>query len=69
MIAYNWPRNPLNNFTWKYCLFRANNIVRNSDKSKYVYRGCGMAFDEGDAWSFGYDFSRNIVSFGVDNSS
>ena len=65
----NWPRNPINNFTLKNCLYGANNLVKNSDKSKYVYRGYGIAFDEGDAWSFGHDFVMNIVVFGVDNSS
>ena len=34
-----WPRNPTNNFKFKSCLFRATNIVKNSDKEKYVYSG------------------------------
>ena len=36
-IAYyldNWPRNPPNNFTLTNCLFRATNIVKNSDRSQ-----------------------------------
>ena len=41
----NWPRNPLNNFTLKNCLFGATNIVKNNGKSKYVYSGYGIAFD------------------------
>ena len=41
-IVYNldaWPRNPTNNFKFKNCLFRATNIVKNSDKEKYLYNG------------------------------
>ena len=35
----------LRNFILKNCLFGATNIVKNSDKSKYVYSGYGIAFD------------------------
>ena len=35
-----WSRNPTNNFKFKNCLFEATNIVKNSDKEKYVYSGC-----------------------------
>ena len=31
-----WPRNPTNNFKFKNYLFGATNIVKNSDKEKYV---------------------------------
>ena len=34
-----WSRNPTNNLKFKNCLFAAINIVRNSDKEKYVYSG------------------------------
>ena len=40
-----WPNNPLKNFTLKNCLFGATNIVKNSDKAKWVYSGYGIAFD------------------------
>ena len=33
---YAWPRKPVNNFKFKNCLFGATNIVKNSDKEKYV---------------------------------
>ena len=33
------PRNPTYNFNFKNCLFGATNIVKNSDKEKYVYSG------------------------------
>ena len=45
------------------------NMAKNSDKSKWVYTGYGIAFDGVDLWSFGNDFARNVTIFGVDNSS
>ena len=41
----NWPKVPLRNFTLINCLFGAINILKNSDKNKYVYSGYGVAFD------------------------
>ena len=46
-----WPKNPLDNFILKNCLFDATNIVKNSNKSKWVYSGYWIVFDgkgEGD---------------------
>ena len=43
-IAYDldiWPKIPLNNFKWENYLFGATNIVKNSDKEKWVYSGYG----------------------------
>ena len=57
------------NFTLKNCLFGATNIVKNSDKEKYVYRGYGIASDGKGEWSFGNDYARIVITFGVDNSS
>ena len=54
----NLPKNLLNNFTLKKCLFGGTNIVKNSHQSKYMYGGFG----------FGNDFARNVIIFGVDNS-
>ena len=71
-IAYDlddWPRNPTNNFKFKNCLFGVANVVKNSDKEKYLYSGYGITFDSGDSWSFDNDFARNVIIFGVDNSS
>ena len=50
-------------------MFGATNIVKRSDKSKYVYTTYGIAFDGASSWSFGNDFARNVMIFGVDNSS
>ena len=62
-----WPNNRLRNFTLINCLFGATNIVRNSDKEKWLYSSYGIAFDVKGKWSFGNDYVRNIV-FSVDNS-
>ena len=64
-----WPRNPTNNFKFKNCQFRATNIVKNSDKEKYVYSGYGITLDSAGSWSFNNDFARNNIIFGIDNSS
>ena len=55
-----WPKIPLKNFTLKNYLFGATNIVKNSDKEKYVYSGYGIAFDGKGQWSFGNDYARNL---------
>ena len=64
-----WLRNPINNFTIKNCLFGTVKLERNAIKSKFTYNGRGIAFDGEGSWSFGNDFARNVVVFGVDNSS
>ena len=64
-----WPRNPTNNFKFKNCSFGATNVVRNSDKEKYVHSRYGITFDSGGSWKFDNDFARNVIIFGVDNSS
>ena len=66
---YTWPRNPTNNFKFKNWLFGATNVVKNSGKEKYVYSGFGITFDRAGSWSFGNDSARNVMIFGVDNSS
>ena len=40
------PRNPTSNLKFKNCLFDATNIVKNSDKEKYVHSGYGIIFDK-----------------------
>ena len=65
----NQPRNPSNNLTLKNCLFGTVKLVRNADKSKFTYNDRGIAFDGEVMWSFANDFGRNVVIFGVDNTS
>ena len=43
--------------------------MKNSDKEKYVYNAYGITFDSTGSWSFDNDFARNIMIFGVVNSS
>ena len=66
---YEWPKSPTSSFKFKNCLFGATNIVKNSDKEIYVYSGYGITFNSTDWWSFGNDTARNVIIFGVDNSS
>ena len=37
-----WPRKPTNNFKFKNCLLCPVNVLKNSDKGKYVYSGYGI---------------------------
>ena len=57
------------NFALKNYLFGASNIVKHNDKDKCVYSGCVIAFDGKVAWSLDNDSARNVIIFGVDNSS
>ena len=50
-------------------MFGATNTAKDSDKEKYGNSGYGIAFDGKGVWRFGKFYVRNIVSFGLDNSS
>ena len=50
-------------------MFGATNVVKNSDKNKYVYSDYETAFDGAGSSSFGNDFARNAVIFYVDKRS
>ena len=56
-----WLRNPTNNFKFKICLFGANNIVRNSDKEKYVYSSYEITINSAVSKSFDNSFARNVM--------
>ena len=64
-----WPKNPTNHVKFKNYLVGATNIVKNSDKEKYVYSGCAITFDSGGSWSFDNGTGRNVIIFVVDISS
>ena len=66
---HNWPNNPLRNFTLKNGLFGATSILKNNYTEKWMYSGYGIAFDRKVEWSFGNDYARDVIIFGVDNSS
>ena len=63
-----WSCNPSNDFTVKNCLLGTVKLTRNVIKSRLIYNGQGIAFDGAGSWSFGNDFARYIVIFGVDNT-
>ena len=65
----NWPRNPTNNFLIKNCLLGTVKLVRNAVKKIFTYNGRGIAFEGEVFWTFDNDSARNVVIFGVDNSS
>ena len=44
-------------------------LLVHSNKSKYVYSEYGIVFDGTGLWNFGNDFAKNVIIFGVDNSS
>ena len=50
---YDWAKIPLKNFTLKNCLFGATNIIKNSDKDKWMYSGYGIAFAGWNKQGFG----------------
>ena len=66
---YAWPRNLTNNFKFKSNLFGTTNIVKSSDKEKYVYSGYGIIFDSAGSWSFDNNSERNVIIFWCYNSS
>ena len=50
-------------------LFGATNTVKDDDKEKYLYSDYRITFDGKGSWSFNNDSVRNVIIFGVDNSS
>lgn len=46
----------------------APNIVKNRDKSKYVYRGYGIAIDGLSLQNFGNEFAGNAIIIYIGNS-
>ena len=47
----------------------SNKYIKNSDKEKSVHSVYGITFDIIGFWSFDNDNARNVLIFGVDNSS
>ena len=57
-------------FTIQNALFSAMEVTKNTDTSKYAYKGYGICFDEGGTFSMGnITNGRNVLIFGVDESS
>ena len=65
-----WSDNLNAEFTLKDCLFGAVKSTKNADPDKYSYSGHGIGFDSRLLFSVtNFDWSKNVVIFGVDNSS
>ena len=64
-----FPKNTTKIFKLKNCLLGATNIIKNSDKEKCVYSWYGITFDSAGSWSINNDFARNVIVFGVSDSS
>ena len=58
-----FPRNPTNNFKFKIFLFGVTNIVKNSNKEKYVYNVYGITIDSSGSCSFDNDFALECWNF------
>ena len=63
-----WPRNPTNNFKFRNCLFGSTSVAKNSDIMNSV-QWLWNTFNNVDSWSVVNDIARNVIFFGVDNSS
>ena len=58
-----WPNDPLNNFRLNNLLFGTTNIVKNSDKDKWVHSGYRIAFDRLSTMIFGNDYAKSVIIF------
>ena len=65
----NWPRSTTNNFTLKNCSFDAVRLIGNADENEFTCNGQEIEFDRKDIWNYENDFARNVLIFGVDNTS
>ena len=43
--------------------------MKNSDKEKQLYSGYGIAYHGAGLQNFDNDFAKNVLIFGIDNSS
>ena len=50
-------------------MFGTFELAKNAIQSKFIYNDQGKAFDGKGSWNFDNDFTRNVVIFGVNNSS
>ena len=55
--------------TLENCLFGYVKLTKNADIDKHGYLGYGIGFDRETSFSFGNDFGKNVIIFGVDMSS
>ena len=55
--------------TLENCLFGSVKLTKNANIDKHWYSGYGIGFDRETSFSFGNDFGKNVIIFGVDMSS
>ena len=58
-----WPTKTLWKNALKNCVLGTTTLAKNSDKEKW------KKFDGKSEWTFGNNCARNVIIFGVDNSS
>ena len=74
-----WSKNLTNNFKFRNCLLGSTDIVKNSDKEKYIYiyiyniyiyiySGYGITCHSESSWSSYNETTRNVIILGADNS-
>ena len=67
---HKWSQDLNADFTLKDHLFGAVKLTKNPDPDKYSYSGYGIGFDSRSLFSVpNFDCGKNVVIFGVDNSS
>ena len=49
-------------------MFGATDVVKNSDKEKWVFSGYWITFYGKHRWNFSNEFARNVLIFGIDKS-
>ena len=49
-------------------LFGTTKLVRNTNKSKFIQNGWGIAFNAEGKWNFRNEFARNVVIFYIANT-
>ena len=65
-----WSKDLNIDFTLKDCLFGSVKLTKNFDPDKYKYSGYGIGFDSRSVFSLqNFDWSENVIIFGVDMSS
>ena len=65
-----WSQDLNADFTLKDCLYGAVKLAKIADPYKYSYSGYGIGLDSRSPFSFpSFDWDKNVVSFGVGNSS
>ena len=71
-IVYDLKNRTIDNadFTVVNGLFGSAKLTKNTDASKYQYKGYGICFDSGGTFTSGnINYGRNVIIFGVDTKN